>query len=252
VVGISAKSPNFASARIVARIAKDCDPQTTVIVGGPHASMAGGDVLRHPEIDRMVTGEGEATLVELLHAIQHNRGFAGVRGVAYRENGAVIETPRREMIQDLDSLCFPHESAPDVLKDFSLYPRSALDRIFASRGCPYDCFFCGSHNVWTRKVRRRSFSSIVCEINALRSWGVREIHFADDTFGVSKERIVALSEALAKHCPGLRWSCELHVNLISPATVAAMKNAGCHLIQVGIESGNNEILKQIRKGFTID
>jgi len=82
--------------------------------------------------------------------------------------------------------------------------------------------------------------------------GVSRVHFDDDTFGVSGGRIVELCEAIGRRCPGASWSCELHVNLIDDATVAAMAAAGCRSIQIGIESGNNAVLEAIRKGITIE
>jgi radical SAM superfamily enzyme YgiQ (UPF0313 family) len=82
--------------------------------------------------------------------------------------------------------------------------------------------------------------------------GLRLINFADDTFGINKKYINDLCNALVVHCPGLKWSCEIHVKLIDEQTISLMKAAGCYLIHIGIESGNNEILKEIRKNITIE
>lgn len=252
VVGISTKSANFASARMVARIAKESDPRTVVIVGGPHPSTVGTDVLRCPDIDIGVRGEGERTLVELLQAIGRQASLDGIRGIVFRKNGTLIENPPRPAIRDLDSLCFPHAAAREVLTDFAAYPSDAFSSIFSTRGCPFDCFFCGSRNIWSRQVRHRSVDNVLREIKALRSLGIREIHFEDDTFGVSRERIRSLCSALAKDCAGLRWSCEMHVNLVDDAIIQQMRTSGCFMIRLGIESGNNQILKAMRKGFTIE
>jgi hypothetical protein len=82
--------------------------------------------------------------------------------------------------------------------------------------------------------------------------GLTFIHFDDDTFGVSSEYLTALTGEIEKQCPGLRWSCETHVRLVSRENLRAMKAAGCAMIQLGIESGNNRILKLMRKGFSIE
>ena len=101
-------------------------------------------------------------------------------------------------------------------------------------------------------MRFRSFKNIVKEIQSLQRMGLDTIHFDDDMFGVSKNRIKALCEALAENCSGVKWSCELHVKLIDDEIISLMKRSGCYLIQLGIESGNNDILKLMRKGFTIE
>ncbi|MFC1988644.1 B12-binding domain-containing radical SAM protein [Chloroflexota bacterium] len=252
VVGISAKSQTFASACIVAKLAKEINRQTVVIMGGPHPSMMGADLLNVKEIDIGVQGEGENTIVELLDAIENEKNFDSIQGIVFRKDGQVIENPSREYIKDLDSICFPHESAPEVLKDYEQYPLTAFRNIFATRGCPYNCSFCGSHKMWSRKVRFRSPENVIEEIKGLQKKGLRSIHFDDDTFGVTRQYIVDLCSALITHCPGLTWSCECNVKLVDEQTVSLMKAAGCRLIQIGIESGNNEILKKIGKNITIE
>ncbi|MFW6154422.1 MAG: B12-binding domain-containing radical SAM protein [Planctomycetota bacterium] len=252
VVGLSCKSQTFASAVRVAEIVKRLDPATRVVVGGPHAAMAAGAILDCPHVDAVVRGEGEQTIVELLEAWAAGRSPAGVAGVIHRDGAAVVAEAPRALMADLDELPYPHVAAPEVLHDYELYGPDAFSHVFATRGCPYSCFFCGSRHVWTRRVRHRSVDNVVGEMDPLIRSGVSHVHFDDDTFGVSRERIVDLCEAIHRRCPGASWSCELHVNLIDDATMAAMAAAGCRSIQIGIESGNNEMLRAIRKGITIE
>ncbi|MCR4322396.1 MAG: B12-binding domain-containing radical SAM protein [Candidatus Brocadiaceae bacterium] len=252
VVGISAKSQNFTSACIVAKFVKEVNDQTIVIVGGPHPSMVESDVLNCPDIDVGVRGEGENTIVELLNAIEARKKFDDIRGIVYRKDTQIVKNAPREFLEDLDSLCFPHESAPEVLKDYDQYPLTAFRNIFATRGCPYNCFFCGSRKIWNRSVRFRSPENVVREIKGLQKMGLRSAHFDDDTFGVNKKYINDLCNALIIHCPGLKWSSEIHVKLVDEQTISLMKTAGCFSILIGIESGNNEILKEMRKNITIE
>src|SRR3990172_6231716 len=195
VVGISVKSQTFASACRVAKLAKDINNDCIVIVGGPHPSMVGSEVLNCSDINVFVKGEGEKPTVELLNAIKN---------------------------------------------------------IFSIRGCPYNCFFCGSRMVWSRKVRFRSVENVIAEIQGLQHMGIELIRFDDDTFGVTKKYIKELCHALIKHCPGLKWHCEIHVKVVDEPTISLMKAAGCCLLQIGVESGNNEILKEMRKNYTIE
>lgn len=252
VVGISAKTQNFRSACLIAKLVKEIDNQIIVIVGGPHPSMVGAEVLNCSDIDICVRGEGEKTIVELLDAIENRESFDNIQGIIYRKDGQIIENAPREFIKDLDSLIFPHKYAPELLKDYNQYPITAFKSVFAIRGCPYNCYFCGSRKIWGRRIRFRSVENVMEEIKALQRRGLKAIHFDDDTFGVNKQYIQDLCNAIIKHCPGLKWSCESHVNLVDEATIHLMKKSGCYSMQIGIESGSNEILKKIRKSFTIE
>ncbi len=271
VVGISAKSSTFASALRVAGIAKEINPDTIVVVGGPHPSaifsktsvpaslensragiMEEGQSASCRDIDYFVIGEGEETIVELLQAFAKGIDPVDVGGIAYRDGNVFLPTPARMSVKNLDSLPFPYQYASEFLKDYEIYPLSAFSNIFATRGCPYQCLFCGSRNIWGKRVRFRSPENVVEEMLKLRSMGINDIHFDDDTFGVTNRYIEALCSAIGSSCPGIKWSCEIHVRLVNDKNIFLMKEAGCSTIQLGIESGNNGILKEIRKGFAIE
>lgn len=252
VVGISAKSQNFTSASIVARMAKEINPGITVVIGGPHAAMAGEKILNIPAIDIVAIGEGEDTIVELLKAFEGGAPLEAVKGIAFRKDGAIVKTPPRPLIENLDALCFPNDAAPQILKDYGDYSKYAFARVFATRGCPHDCFFCGSKKIWTRRVRFRSPDNVIEEIRRIIARGPDIIGFEDDTFGVNKKHLSTLCGAMKKEFPGLKWRCELRVDLVDEQTVTLMKESGCYQIQIGVESGNNGILKKARKGYTIE
>ena len=252
LVGISCKSQNFASASKVAQLAKTVNPDMVVVIGGPHPSIQKTAVLKEECFDIAVFGEGEMTIIDVLEAQEGHKALAEIPGIAYRQGGDVIVNASRELMINLDILPFPISSAPQVLKDYSRYPKEAFRNIFATRGCPYNCSFCGSRYIWTRKPRFRSVANVIQEIKELQKLRLNWIHFDDDTFGIKKEYIKELADALVRQCPDISWSCELHVKLVDPEIIGLMKKAGCKAIQIGVESGNNEILKDIRKGITID
>jgi anaerobic magnesium-protoporphyrin IX monomethyl ester cyclase len=253
VIGISSKSQNFASTKLIARIAKQIDPSVIVVIGGPHPSLVKGAALAEcKDIDALVFGEGEATLLELLERIGSGRELQGMAGTSFRADGQVIQGLPREPIKDLDSLPFPHEYAPRILKDYGKYSLAAFRSVFAIRGCPYNCSFCGSRYVWSQKVRFRSPENVAAEVSGLQKLGLRTIRFDDDTFGVRPDYIRQLCSTLAEKCQGMRFSCELHVRLVNEEVLRQLRAAGCEAIQLGIESGDNGILKEIRKNITIE
>lgn len=252
VVGITAKSPNFKSACIVAKLAKEVDRNTIVVMGGSHVSLTGAKSLNCTDIDILVRGEGELTIVQLLRRIGSRSSIEGVRGILYRKDGTVIEEGRPDHMTDLDRLSYVHMTARKVLVDYEEYLIHAFKHIYTSRGCPYDCFFCSSKALWGRKVRFRSPKKVLEEIKDLQQRGLRYVQFQDDTFGVDRDYLRELCKGILKHCPGLRWGCLTHVNLVDEEVMSLMKDAGCLSVDIGIESGNNEILQQIRKNFTIE
>ena len=252
VVGVTIKAPMLASALNTARLVKEVDPAAVVIVGGPHVTLDPDSVMTCPDMDIAVVGEGERTIVELVSALEKGADLSGINGLVYRKNGTIIKTPPRELADDLDELASPHEFTPRVLKDYGSYPPEALGRVMTVRGCPNNCLFCGSRAVWGRRVRFRSPDNVVGELRLLKKRGVSAVHFEDDTFGVNSSRLRRLTEALTHKSIGISWSCETHVNLVSEETLSMMKNAGCFSIQIGIESGDDNILKTVRKGFSVD
>ena len=251
VVGISAKSANFASVIRVAHLVKDICADALVVVGGPHPTTVRNNILDCADIDMVVAGEGEQTLVELLDALERGIEPDWVPGLIFRKGRQLASTPFRKLIANLNSLCFPHHHAREVLQDYESYPLSAFSSIFATRGCPFNCLFCGSKNIWGRKTRFRSPEHVGQEIIQLKEMGIDWVHFEDDTFGVTEYYLRAICDTIKRVCPGIHWSCELHVRLVSEENISLMKAAGCAMIQLGFESGNDGILKAIRKGFTV-
>ena len=251
VVGISAKTQNFISSTIVAKLAKEINPNIKVIIGGVHPTMNGSKALDYKNIDFLCLGEGENTIVDLLLALENGRDLGSVNGIIFKNNGKIIHTKPRSYVENLDSLDFPLTHAPKVLKDFEKYPKEVFAFIFASRGCPYACTFCESKSMWTRKVRYRSPENIVAELKIMKKFGINRVNFDDDTFGVSKKNIKAMNDLIHDELPNMTYTCETVVQLAKDENVVRdMKHGGCTGTFVGIESGNNEILKKIKKTQT--
>lgn len=254
VVGIYCCAPNMASAAVVARIVKEINSKIIVVIGGPHPTAIGKEAMQDSNIDVIVKGEGEQTIVELLKNIGISEKLKSVDGIIYRERALtkdqIAETPDREPVRDLDSLSFPIKHAREVLKDYEKYPLSAFHDILATRGCSHNCVFCGVRTV-NKKPRLRSVENVAEEIRYLQRMGIKEFDFRDDCFGVNKTYLRQLLISLIRNCPGIRWRCETRVDLIDKKTAALMKKAGCIEIRMGVESGNDQMLKEMRKGITI-
>ena len=256
IIGITAMTPFINSAIKVAKEIKKGKPGSTVIVGGAHVTVLPEETLRNvPEIDIIVRGEGEETVVELYEALKSSDSLQKVRGITYRDNGRSKSTPMRPLIANLDSLPFPaYHLLP--LHRYKPHPphgrRLPFMAMVTSRGCPYNCIFC-SKPIFGGKFRSQSQQRIASEVEYLaRKFKIKEIAFYDDIFTLDKKRIAKLAEEFKKRNLSLPWTCETRVDLVTEELLKEMKQAGCYMIAYGIESGNQTILNSLRKKITIE
>ena len=256
-LGISSTTVAFHRAVEVASAIKKEFSDIIIIIGGPHVTANPELVLSFNEFDFGVLHEGEYTLLELLDVLNEGRSPETVKGIVYRCNGnKIMITPQRQYISDLDSLPFP---AFDLIDDISLYtpPPSnyktlPVINVITSRGCPNQCTFC-DNNIFGRKYRQRSPENIVSEIKYLREkYGVREIAFVDDTFLIDKKRIYSLFNLLEKEKISFYWTCMSRINNTDYDFLQFLKAKGCWHISFGIESGDENVLKVIKKNISIE
>jgi len=249
MVGITAFTTEIKSANAIAGIIKRYFPDIPIVVGGPHASIIPEEtLLEFPDIDIVVIGEGEETLVHLIDTIKNRKyEFESIDGIAYREGGKIKINPLREPIADINNLPFPA---------WNLFEVEYYNRIFpvsTSRGCPYGCYFCTPRYLG-RTVRVRGYRGVVDEIEWLVDrFGARRIQFADATFTLLRDDSRLLCEELIKRGLNrkIKWDCETRADSISFDLLQIMKKAGCEWVAFGVESGNERILKEVvRKGET--
>lgn len=256
VVGISSTTVAFHRAVEVAETIKHDFPDLPVILGGPHVTSNVDHALSFQCFDYGVLGEGEVTFLELLNTLSGHGPVDQIRGMAYRRHGEIIRTERREFIPDLDRLPMP---AFDLVKNIGAYapPPSnyktlPVMNVITSRGCPNECTFC-DRNVFGRKYRERSSDNVFAEIRHLYDhYGVREFAFVDDTFLINKDRIHALFDRVRREGLSFPWTCMARINNVDHDFLKYLKDNGCWNIAFGIESGNEQILKVIRKNITPD
>jgi len=252
LVGITAFTTEITAANIIAGMIKEVFPQLPVIVGGPHPSQIPGETLSEfKNIDIVVIGEGEKTIVELVQIFESNKTeeISNVQGIAFRNNGEIIINQARQPIEDIDSLPFP---AWDL---FELKYYNKIFPISTSRGCPYRCYFC-SPNYLGKKIRIKQYNNIVNEISWLvDKYGAEHIQFADATMGLLKDEAILLCEEIIKRelNKKISWDCEIRADSVNMTLLGKMKEAGCGFVAFGVESGNEFFLKEIiKKGETKD
>src|ERR1051326_5294074 len=245
-------TPGFPGDIRLAQRIKDVNPKIKIAFVGPHVTVLPEQTLRDGSaIDFVVRKEFDYATKEFAEG----KPIEDILGASYRKNGTVMHNADRPQLQDLDAL--PH--ATDIYRrdldvrrynvPFLLHPYVSL---YTTRGCPAQCTFClwpqtTSGHAW----RKRSSDDVAREMaKAKEYWPyVKEYFFDDDTFNIQKARTV---ELCAKLKPlGLTWSCTSRVTT-DYETLKAMKEAGCRLLIVGYESGDQQILKNIKKGATVE
>jgi hopanoid biosynthesis associated radical SAM protein HpnJ len=245
-------TPGFHVDVKIAQMMRDSNPKLQVAFVGPPVTVDPEKTLReNPAIDFVVRREFDHQIVSYAKGTP----LAELPGVSYRENGSIRHTPDGGYIENLDELPW----VTDVYKrdlDFRRYNVPFLLNPFiafyTSRGCPAMCTFC----LWPQthsghRWRLRSVEDVTNECrSALEKFdGLKEIFFDDDTFNYKKERTIALCSELKKL--KFTWSCTSRVTT-DYDTLKAMRDAGCRLLIVGYESGDQQILKNIKKGATVD
>lgn len=256
-IGISSTTVAFHRALETANAIKNAQCAAPIILGGPHVTSNFKHAMSFTVFDFAVLGEGEFTLWELCEALSHKKSLSSIDGIVYRdqEEGLVKNQPRK-YIESLDTLPFP---AYDLIPDINLYnppPSNYKDlpviSVITSRGCPGQCTFCDK-NVFGSVYRKRSAENVFEEIQMLRKqYNVREISFVDDTFLVDKQRVRTLFSLLREAGIFVHWTCMSRINDIDKEYLQYLKENGCWHISFGIESGDEEILKLIKKNLSLD
>ncbi len=249
VVGLTITSPVFPA---VAKIAEYLKGQgATLIAGGPHVSLTGGKFLTDcPHVDYALAGESEITLPRLLKQISSGV-TPDVEGLISQDTPFGDGNALPPRITDLDAI--PDPAYPGI--DFRNYTWSVKGKgptpartMITSRGCPYNCVFCGIHRLTGTKVRYRSPERVVSEIRqAAESSPVRHIVFVDDVLTLSKKHIRAICEKLIVENLFVTWEGDTRADTVDQQTLELMALAGCTRINFGIESGDETVLRNLNK-----
>jgi hypothetical protein len=225
---------------------REAHPDVFVALGGVGASGVEERLLELcPWIDVIGVGEGERTVVELVHAVQNGKrnNLKDVCGIVWRDSGSVVRNPPRERIRELDSIPFPAHH----LVDLSHY---AGINVISSRGCPFSCSFCSVAPIWGRKPFSRSPENILAEMQLLHEQAGADLFlFQDEYFVSSPQRVQSLCRAIDQSGLKVRWKAFGRVDLTDIPTMEAMARAGCVEIRYGIESGCERTLAKVTKGF---
>lgn len=256
IIGITTDSINYYDSLRIAKLAK-ITLNATVVMGGPHATLRGEELLKYPEVDIVVLGEGEYTMLEIVQRIERGLTLKGCKGCYYKENDKIIINPLRERIQNLNLL----PRLARHLVPYKYYPRNytfggiktPVDTVSTSRGCPYNCSYCSSREIWGPQYKTRNPKDVIDEIEYLiNEFGTKGIYFREDNFTLNKKHVLGICEEIIKRKINIEWECSSRVDLVNKQVLKKMYQAGCKSIWFGIETGSPRMLKKLNKGIKIE
>jgi radical SAM superfamily enzyme YgiQ (UPF0313 family) len=255
VFGITATTPEIGNAHKVASFIKEHEKSALTIIGGPHSTALPKDTLENfKDFDVAIIQEGERSVIELLKKFERGEKPDSVRGIAYRDGENVFINEPREHIHDLDSLPFPAWDKFRIRKYkgyLGLRKKQEIP-ILTGRGCPSQCIFC--QRALGSRVRFRDPKKVVDEIERDVSLGAESILVCDETFTLIKKRVIEICDEIIKRelHKKIEWHCETRADRVDLEILKKMKEAGCVMVNYGVESGNDYILEKIKKGITVE
>ena len=250
VVGFSSNSGEFVFCCRLAMKIKD-KYEIPILFGGVHPTVVPEEVINNENIDIICVGEGEDALVELLNKMQSGNDFYSIRNLWFKREGKIIKNGPRQLMEDLDVLPFPDRE----LFHYGRYIEASSGSIdiMSGRGCPYICSYCINpilQNLYSdeRKfVRQRRVDNVLEEIAQIKKiYSFSHIDFQDDVFALKKSWILEFSEKYGKKFR-IPFTCNARLELIDKEICIALKEAGCLMLNMGIEAGNEKIREKVLK-----
>ena len=229
-----------------------------IVAGGPYPIAMQEKCLDDSvDIDTIVTGEGEITMVELTKRLSEGKSLENVDGLVFREGGRIFKNPPRPLIEDVDSLPFPAREllgdAMDYIPPPATYKRKPVAVIMTSRGCNRRCIYCFQIDKERKSgIRFRSVNNVMQEIELCLKQGYKEIKFIDDTLAADYDRAMQIALEIKKRRLDFTWFTSACVHQVDKPLLRAFKEAGCWAILFGAESGVQKNLNTIRKGIKLE
>jgi len=251
MVGITYLTPLKCSVDMITKLIKDIDTSIKVIVGGPHPTFCPEEVMNDNNIDFVIKGEGETSLLNLVKGLKENTlNLTNIPGLYYRDyTGNLQHNALGNPVRDLDTLPVP---ARDLVMNCD-YGKYRVHCILTARGCPYSCAFCGDKSMWQGKVRRRSVNHVISEIETLlENYIVDVIEILDGTFTYDKKYVKDFCEQIIRKDLKVKWGCTARYDNLDFDLLQLMKKANCSGLYFGLESGSDRVLTYVDKKTNID
>lgn len=240
---------------------KSANKDIVTFVGGPHPSAVPKETLLFFDklCDYVFVGESEVSFPKFVSYLENKDvDLKDIEGLCYTKDGEIIQNPSI-CPENIDNFkiaweLIPPDTYPQAPHG-AFYKQYPFAPIITSRGCPFHCTFCGGHIISGYRIRQRSIVNVLDEIKLLyHTYGVKEIHIEDDNFTFNKNYVIEFCKNIKEMFPDLTWTCPngVRIDTLDEEMLYAMKSAGCYALSLGIESGNDDTLKAMKKSLTIE
>ena len=235
-----------------AQYIKNKNPSIKVLFFGSHPTFKPEACLKEEAIDYIVIREPEMIIRELIRRVVNEENLASLAGCGYMEDGIPIVNEFENHF-DMNELPIPDWSfLPSNLDYFNpVVKRVPFATMQTSRGCPAKCIYCTAPFFYGNSLRVRTPENVLKEIRYLSKLGYKEIFFRDETFTAFKSRNKVVCEAIVKEKIDVTWIANARVDMFDRETAEFMKKAGCHMIKFGVETGDEQMLLNLKKGATV-
>ena len=234
---------------------KEVDSKIPIVWGGWHPSILPLETIKEPSIDIIARGQGEATFLELVKCLEKKHPLNRIKGITYKKNGRVITNPDRQRTY-LDDL----PPIPFHILDLEKYVNDTIGKrtlgYITSQGCPYNCAFCADSLVYNRKRIDLSAKKVIRDLKKLiETYKINGIMFWDTNFFINMDKVKKICRGIIKNKWDIKWGAFERVDhfiSLNEKTIKLIKNSGCRLLVVGVESGSQKILDFLNKGIKVE
>jgi radical SAM superfamily enzyme YgiQ (UPF0313 family) len=232
---------------------KKANPDLLAMLFGSHPTFMADHCLQEDVVDIAVQREPEFIIRDVVRSLSQGTDWREVKGIAYRDQDRVVTNEAYPFVP-MDDLPIPNrEALPSGVDYFNpVVKRMPYTTMQTSRGCPAKCIFCTVPYFYGRKIRRRSVENVMEEIRLCIDLGYREIFFRDETFTAYKKRNIEICNRIIDEKLDITWIANARADMVDKEQLEKMKEAGCHLIKIGAESGCQQLLDNMHKGTTVD
>lgn len=220
---------------------------------GVHVTALPETTLKETSLNSVTRGEPEETVLALAEALKAGSSLEEVKGISFKDGGEVINNPPRDFIKNLDSLPFPSRDLLDNKKYTMPISNRPYTLIITSRGCSHSCIFCTAHCYYGKRLRKRSASNIVDEMEeVVERYKIKDMTMWSDTFTLDRQFVLDVCSEIEKRDLKVNWMCNSRVDTVDFEMLSRMAETGCTVMSYGVESGVQEILDRAKKRITVE
>ena len=248
IIGLSANSHQYPYAVEIAKTIKS-KFNIPIFLGGVHSTIRPNEVIKEKSFNGICIGEAEDSFLKLVELIEKKQDYSNISNFWFRKDNQVIKNNIAPLLIDLDKLPFPDYSIFKYFKEAS--EKEITPRFIFSRGCPFNCTYCCNHvfkKIYSEQGQYLRFMSVDWAIRQIRDfkekYSFNHFKIDDDTFSLNKDWVLEFCDRYSKEFD-MSFECNVRIGAVDEETLGSLKKAGCNLIKVGLETGNQELRKEV-------